>query len=220
MKKYSILFILLCMVGFLKSQTPYIDVLTAPAMALYASQIKSEQEKTVDEMNKLQQAQAFVSSQMVIANDIQNKVYKGLKEVNGTLKNGLQVQNIYNNLSKIITNVNGIYTEVQDAPEYSVFAYKSIQLVTDKSTDIYTDVADLLTSGELNLATSGDRRRLLYNIENNTRLLNVYLINVRWAIKRAKKKGFWKSINPFQTYVNTDKQIFQQIMNNAGQLGL
>ncbi|MDC8102637.1 hypothetical protein [Chryseobacterium rhizosphaerae] len=219
MKKYSILFFVL-VVSLLKAQTPYIDVLTAPAMALYASQIKNEQEKTVDEMNKLQQAQAFVSSQMVIANDLQNKVYKGLKEVNGTLKNGIQVQNIYNNLSKIITNVNGIYDEVQDAPEYSVFAYKSVQLVTNKATDIYTDVADLLTSGELNLATSGDRRRLLFNIENNTRLMNVYLVNVRWAIKRAKKKGFWKSINPFQTYVNTDKQIFQQILNNAGTLGL
>lgn len=219
MKKYSILFFVF-VVSLLKAQTPYIDVLTAPAMALYASQIKNEQEKTVDEMNKLQQAQAFVSSQMVIANDLQNKVYKGLKEVNGTLKNGIQVQNIYNNLSKIITNVNGIYDEVQDAPEYSVFAYKSVQLVTNKATDIYTDVADLLTSGELNLATSGDRRRLLFNIENNTRLMNVYLVNVRWAIKRAKKKGFWKSINPFQTYVNTDKQIFQQILNNAGTLGL
>ncbi|WP_312299249.1 hypothetical protein [Chryseobacterium sp.] len=219
MKKYSILFFVF-VVSLLKAQTPYIDVLTAPAMALYASQIKNEQEKTVDEMNKLQQAQAFVSSQMVIANDLQNKVYKGLKEVNGTLKNGIQVQNIYNNLSKIITNVNGIYDEVQDAPEYSVFAYKSVQLVTNKATDIYTDVADLLTSGELNLATSGDRRRLLFNIENNIRLMNVYLVNVRWAIKRAKKKGFWKSINPFQTYVNTDKQIFQQILNNAGTLGL
>ena len=108
MKKYSILFFVF-VVSLLKAQTPYIDVLTAPAMALYASQIKNEQEKTVDEMNKLQQAQAFVSSQMVIANDLQNKVYKGLKEVNGTLKNGIQVQNIYNNLSKIITNVNGIY---------------------------------------------------------------------------------------------------------------
>lgn len=219
MKKYNIIFFLFIM-SFLKAQTPYIDVLTAPAMALYASQIKNEQEKTVDEMNKLQQAQAFVSSQMVLANDLQNKVYKGLKEVNGTLKNGIQVQNIYNNLNKIITNVNGIYDEVQDAPEYSVFAYKSVQLVTNKATDIYTDVADLLTSGELNLATSGDRRRLLFNIENNTRLMNVYLINVRWSIKRAKKKGFWKSINPFQTYVNTDKQIFQQILNNAGTLGL
>jgi len=219
MKKYSVI-LFVFIVSFLKAQTPYIDVLTAPAMALYASQIKNEQEKTVDEMNKLQQAQAFVSSQMVIANDIQNKVYKGLKEVNGTLKNGIQVQNIYNNLNKIITNVNGIYDEVEDAPEYSVFAYKAIQLVTNKATDIYTDVADLLTSGELNLATSGDRRRLLFNIENNTRLLNVYLINVRWAIKRAKKKGFWKSINPFQTYVNTDKAIFQQILNNAGTLGL
>jgi hypothetical protein len=219
MKKYNIIFFVL-IVSFLKAQTPYIDVLTAPAMALYASQIKNEQEKTVDEMNKLQQAQAFVSSQMVLANDLQNKLYKGLKEVNGTLKNGIQVQNIYNNLNKIITNVNGIYDEVQDAPEYSVFAYKSVQLVTNKATDIYTDVADLLTSGELNLATSGDRRRLLFNIENNTRLMNIYLINVRWSIKRAKKKGFWKSINPFQTYVNTDKQIFQQILNNAGNLGL
>ncbi|BFO65429.1 hypothetical protein [Chryseobacterium sp. KCF3-3] len=219
MKKYNVL-LFVFIVSFLKAQTPYIDVLTAPAMALYASQIKNEQEKTVDEMNKLQQAQAFVSTQMVLANDLQNKVYKGLKEVNGTLKNGIQVQNIYNNLSKLITNVNGIYDEVQDAPEYSVFAYKSVQLVTNKATDIYTDVADLLTSGELNLATSGDRRRLLFNIENNTRLMNVYLVNVRWAIKRAKKKGFWKSINPFQTYVNTDRQIFKQILNNAGTLGL
>jgi hypothetical protein len=208
------------MMTFFKAQTPYIDILTAPSMALYASQIKKEQEKTVDQMNKLQQAQAFVSSQMVLANNLQNKVYKGLKEVNGTLKNGIQVQNIYNNLNKIIANVDGIYGEVQDAPEYSVFAYKSVQLVTNKTTDIYTDVADLLTSSELNLATSGDRRRLLFNIENNTRLMNVYLINVRWSIRRAKKKGFWKSINPFQTYVNTDKQIFQQILNNAGTLGL
>ncbi len=219
MKKYSIILFIL-MIGFLKAQTPYVDILTAPALAAYASQIKKEQEKTVEEMNKLQQAQALVSTQMVLANDIQNKVYKGLKEVNGTLKNGIQVQNIYNNLSKIITNVNGIYSEVQDAPEYSVFAHQSVQLVTNKATDIYADVADLLTNGDLNLATSGDRRRLLYNIENNTRLMNVYLINVRWTIKRAKKKGFWKSINPFQTYVNTDKAIFQQILNNAETLGL
>ena len=80
MKKFST-FILVWMLCFIKAQTPYIDVLTAPAMALYATQIKNEQEKTVDEMNKLQQAQAFVSTQMVLANDIQNKVYKGLKEV-------------------------------------------------------------------------------------------------------------------------------------------
>lgn len=219
MKKHSVL-ILMLLTCLMQSQIPYMDILTAPAMAAYANQIKNEQEKTVTEMKKLQQAQAFVSAQMVVANDIQNNVYKGLREVNGTLKNGIQIQNIYNNLNKIITNVNSIYTEVQDAPEYSVFAYNSVQLVTNKATDIYTDVADLLTTGELNLATSGDRRRLLYNIENNTRLLNVYLINVRWTIKRAKKKGFWKSINPFQTYVNTDKALFQQILNNAGTLGL
>lgn len=218
MKKFNFLILL----GFLsysaQAQTPYIDVLTAPALALYSNQIENEQEKTIDEMNNLQQAQAWIGTQMTVANDIQNKVYRGLREVNGTIKNGLQVKRIYTNLDNTVSNMNKLRNEVADAPEYSVFATNATRLVINKSTDIYTDVADLLTAGDLNLATSGDRRKLLYNIEQNTRLLNVYLINMRLAIRRAKRKGWWQSINPFQTYVNTDKALFDQIFRNAGQL--
>jgi hypothetical protein len=44
-------------------------------------------------------AQTWVGTQMVAANDIQNKILKGLKEVSGTLQNGIQVQ-IYSELNK------------------------------------------------------------------------------------------------------------------------
>jgi len=218
MKKYNFIIFFGFLTYTAKAQTPYIDVLTAPALALYSNQIENEQQKTIDEMNNLQQAQAWIGSQMTVANDIQNRVLRGLREVNGTLKNGLQVQRIYTNLNNTVSNMNKLKSEVADAPQYSVFAANASKLVVTKSTDIYTDVADLLTAGELNLATSGDRRKLLYNIEQNTRLLNIYLINMRLSIRRAKRKGWWTSINPFQTYVNTDKQLFEQIFKNAGKL--
>lgn len=218
MKKFKFLLVMCFLSYFAQAQTPYIDVLTAPALTAYANQIESQQDRTINEMNNLQQAQSWVATQMTVANDIQNRVYTGLREVNGTIRNGLQVQRIYKNLESTITNMDRLREEVADAPEYSMFATRASQTVVNKSTDIYTDVADLLTTGDLNLATSGDRRRLLYNIEQNTRMLNVYLINMRLSIKRAKRKGWWQSINPFQTYVNTDKQLFDQILNNAGRL--
>ena len=40
---------------------------------------------------------------MVAANDIQNKILKGLKEVSGTLQNGIQVKEIYSELNKCYT---------------------------------------------------------------------------------------------------------------------
>lgn len=218
MKKFNFLILLGFLTFSAKAQTPYIDVLTAPALALYSNQIENEQEKTIDEMNNLQQAQAWVASQMTVANDIQNRVYKGLREVNGTIKNGLQVKRIYTNLENTVTNLNKLKSEVADHPEYSVFASSASKLLVNKSTDIYTDVADLLTTGDLNLATSGDRRRLLYNIEQNTRLLNIYMLHMRLTIRRAKRKGWWQAVNPFQTYVNTDKALFEQIFSNAGHL--
>jgi hypothetical protein len=45
----------------------------------------------------LKDAQTWVGTQMVAANDIQNKILKGLKEVSGTLQNGIQVQRFIRN---------------------------------------------------------------------------------------------------------------------------
>lgn len=219
MKKYRLIFVFTFLFSLVaKAQTPYVDVLTAPALAIYSSNIKKEQENTVDKMDKLANMQGWVATQMTYANNIQDKLYKGLKEVNGTVRNGLQIKRIYDNLSRSVTNMDAIRREVRDAPEYSIFATKSINVVVNKVTDIYSDAADIINESETNLATAGDRRRLLGSIELNTRLLNVYLMNVKLTIQRAKRKGFWKSLNPFQTYVNTDKALFNQIMRNAGYL--
>ena len=73
-------------------------------------------------------------------------------------------------------------------------------------------MSNILADGETNLATAGDRYRVLDNIEQQVRMLKIYLISVQLALENAEYAGFWKSINPFQGYVDTDKDIIQNIM--------
>ncbi|WP_227411559.1 hypothetical protein [Cruoricaptor ignavus] len=73
-------------------------------------------------------------------------------------------------------------------------------------------MSQILSPGELNLATSGDRYRLLEEINYDLRMLNIYLLSIQLALERADRLGFWKSLNPFQGYINTDKNIVENIM--------
>lgn len=82
------------------AQNTYIDPAVTGAMILYSENLKAKQEEVIEETSKLKQAQTWVGTQMAAANEIQNKILKGLSEVSGTLQNGIQVKEIYNELNK------------------------------------------------------------------------------------------------------------------------
>src|SRR5690554_3354246 len=82
------------------AQNTYVDPAVTAAMILYSENLKAKQNDVIDETSKLKDAQAWVGTQMVAANDTQNKILKGLKEVSGTLQNGIQVKEIYSELDK------------------------------------------------------------------------------------------------------------------------
>lgn len=211
MKKFSIS--LLLMAGsFAFAQNTYIDVTTTLALKLYSDNLENQQEKTIEQQTKLQQAQTWVSTQMAVANNIQNKVLKGLNEVSGTLKNGVQVVSIYNELDRCLQYSNDILELTNDKPQYSVFGVKATQKAYEQVIKLTTDVTDLLKPGELNLATAGDRYKLLFSVSQNVTMLKIWLLATKLNIERAIRLGWFQSINPFQGYINTDMSIVQNIM--------
>ena len=211
MKKFSIS--LLLMAGsFAFAQNTYIDVTTTLALKLYSDNLENQQEKTIEQQTKLQQAQTWVSTQMAVANNIQNKVLKGLNEVSGTLKNGVQVVSIYNELDRCLQYSNDILTLTGDKPQYSVFGVKATQKAYEQVIKLSTDVTELLKPGELNLATAGDRYKLLFSVSQNVTMLKIWLLATKLNIERAIRLGWFQSINPFQGYINTDMSIVQNIM--------
>jgi len=216
MKKYRLTIVTAIFALTVQAQTTYVDVLTPVALTAYSDVIKTEQKNTQQKMTQLKEAQAAVAAGMAVANNIQNKIFNGLSEVNGTLSNGLQIKRIYDNMLLSEQTLDRIWKLTTDAPEYSIFAVKSAQMLANQTVRVYTDAADILTSGELNLATSGDRRLLLATIEHNTQKIYLCLLEMECSIQFAKYRGFWKAINPFQGYINTDKAIYTEILNKVG----
>lgn len=97
-------------------------------------------------------------------------------------------------------------------PQYSIFGVKASQKTYEQVLKIGTDVSDILASGDLNLATAGDRYRLLFGISENIKKLKLWLLAIKLNLERAERLGFWNAINPFQGYINTDKSIVENIM--------
>lgn len=211
MKKFSIT-VLFFAASFSFAQNTYIDVTTTLALKLYSDNLENQQEKTIEQQTKLQQAQTWVSTQMAVANNIQNKVLKGLNEVSGTLKNGVQVVSIYNELDRCLQYSNDILTLTGDKPQYSVFGVKATQKAYEQVIKLSTDVTELLKPGELNLATTGDRYKLLFSVSHNVTMLKIWLLATKLNIERAIRLGWFQSINPFQGYISTDMSIVQNIM--------
>lgn len=211
MKAFKFLiFLFIC--SFLQAQNTYIDLTTTLALKLYSDNLEKQQQKTIDEQTNLQKAQTWVGTQMVVANNIQNKILKGLSEVSGTLQNGIQVQEIYKQLGKCQQYSKDISQLVVTHPQYSIFGVKASQKTYEQILKIGTDVSDILASGDLNLATAGDRYRLLFGISENIKKLKLWLLSIKLNLERAERLGFWNAINPFQGYINTDKSIVENIM--------
>lgn len=209
-KLFNLILLLLPCIG--SAQKIYMDPVTAGAMAGYAVTLKGGHERVEKEQDKLQKAQTFISAQVTLVKKVQDKVYKGLSEAGGTIQNAIQVKNIGEEIKQCAEYSKNISQLVERHPQYAIFGAKATQRCYEQTLKIANEMSNILADGETNLATAGDRYRVLDNIEQQVRMLKIYLISVQLALENAEYAGFWKSINPFQGYIDTDKDIIQNIM--------
>lgn len=196
----------------------YVDPATAGAVNGYSSQLKSGQNKVIDKQDKLQKAQLFIAAEMERINTIQGKIYKGLSEVSGTLSNGLQVNRI------LFTEIPECYDYIKEIkrlalrhPQYSVFASKAASRAYEEAAAIAAEVSSIIAEGEDKLATAGDRWIVLSSIEHKIQMFKLWLLAIKMSFESIEEAGFWRSVNPFQGYINTDKDIIQNIMDKFKQ---
>lgn len=209
-KLFNLILLFLPYIG--SAQKIYMDPFTAGAMAGYAVTLKGGHERAEKEQDKLQKAQTFISAQVTLVKKVQDKVYKGLSEAGGTIQNAIQVKNIGEEIKQCAEYSKNISQLVERHPQYAIFGAKATQRCYEQTFKIANEMSNILADGETNLATAGDRYRVLDNIEQQIRMLKIYLISVQLALENAEYAGFWKSINPFQGYIDTDKDIIQNIM--------
>lgn len=212
MKTNILILFLFCISIRAVAQQTYVDPTTTFALKMYSDQLAKSQNKTIQEQSKIKKAQMYVATQMQMVHSVQKKVYKGLREVSGTLQNAMQVKNIYADINTCHRYASKIKNLVRKKPQYAVFGAKASEKSYEQLLKIGTEVSSLLKSSDTNLATAGDRYKILFKIQDEVQKLKIWLISATLTLERAIQIGFWKSINPFQGYVNTDKDIVQNMI--------
>lgn len=198
-----------------KSQTIYVDILTAPTMIAEGEILKRQQEKTNGNLNKIQQAELLVYTQIQKANNLQEKVVKGLTEVSSLLNDAYTVKDIYGSLELLLKYSRDISRFASNYPQFAVFAVPAVSSFNKRITKLSIEVGNILTSGENNMMNAGQRRELLNDLSIETRLLASEAWSILFSMEQAKNIGFWNAINPFRSWVNQDASIMQDIINRS-----
>lgn len=206
----------LCLAGCPVIAQIYVDPTTAGAMAAHSGVINGQLNKTNDNLTLIQRGQLAVTGQLVIVNDLQQQIYRGLSEVSGAVRSLLAIQDIAEISVDIVNDVNKAVSLAQSSPALLLFAEGGAREFRRRGTALATEVSSFVLQGGVNnLMDSGERAKLLNRIRTELMILRGVAYGMQRTMYWAKQRGILNSLNPYAGYINIDVQIANDIIRNA-----
>ncbi|MGJ1525520.1 hypothetical protein ACR79H_07665 [Sphingobacterium spiritivorum] len=194
----------------------YIDPAVAAAEAAHAAVINGQLNTTNDKLTLIQRGQLAVTGQLVIVNDLQDKIYKGLSEVSAVVRNLLAVKDITDISTDIVRDVNKAMDIAGSNPVLLLFAEEGAREFKRRATALATEVGSFVTvGGRQNLMDSGERAKLLNRIVTELTILRGVAYGMYRSMYWAKQRGILNALNPYAGFINIDKRIAEDIVRNA-----
>jgi len=216
MKKTLTTFLCCLLTGLGQAQTLVVDPAVSAAIAINSSTINGQLNNTNNKLDLIQRGQLAVSSQLVIVNDLQNRIYQGLSQVASIINNLTTVKDIAECGIDIVNDVQKSITLAQSNPALLLFAEQGARDFKARATALAAEVsAFVLKGGTNNLMDSGERGKLLNHIATEMRIIRGIAYGMNRAMYWAKIQGIFRSLNPWAEWQNQDIRIANEVLNNA-----
>ena len=198
------------------AQALYVDPVTSGAIAVKASVINNQLDKNNERLSLIAKSQLEVTGQLVIVNDLQNRIYRGLSEVSAVMNNLFSVKEIADIGIDIVGDVEKSVSLAKANPLLLLFAEEGAREFKLRAVKLSAEVGGfVLKGGRDNLLDAGERSKLLNHIANQMRILRGIAYGMQRAMYWAKMKGIFASLNPWGTWINMDVRIANSIINEA-----
>jgi len=146
----------------------------------------------------------------------QTIIYNGLANVNSALKDGLEVKYMGTISADMISYLQQALALARSQPYLILFATNIADEMKLRAVGMVGEVsAYVLKSGDNVLADYNSRDQLLKKITTTLQILDGLAYGAWRAMYWAKERGIIASVNPWENYINQDKNFVQQIINNA-----
>lgn len=197
----------------LASGQVYFDPAVAGAQAAHTAVIEKQLNNTNEKLTLIERGQLAITGNLTIVNSMQEKIYKGLSEVSSILTTLSGVREIVRISQGITSDINDIMQLATEDPIFLVFAEQNATLFQQRATSLALEVSNFaLKGGTDNLMDSGERSKIINTVLNEMVILRSYTYGMYRAMYFAKMRGFFKSVNPFQSYIEMDMAIMEDII--------
>lgn len=211
---FSLTFLLLLCKA--RSQTLYVDPVTSGALYAYSSAINSQLDRTNNNLTLIQRGQLAVSGQLVIVNDLQDRIFRGLSEVSAILHSLTAIKEIADIGVDIVNDVQQTVSIARSNPVLLLFAEEGAREFKIRATSLALEVSGFaLRGGGSNLMDSGERSKLINHIVSELRVLRGVAYGMHRAMYWAKMQGIWRALNPWDSFINVDVQIAKDVIREA-----
>jgi hypothetical protein len=214
--KNLIFVLMLCLcINEANAQTLTVDPAVSAAIAVNAGVINGQLNTTNNRLDLIQKGQLAVTGQLVIVNDLQNKIYQGLSQVASVINNLATIKEIAECGADIISDVEASVKLAKSDPVLLLFAEQGARDFKTRATVLAADVSAFVLKGGNNLMDSGERGKMLNHIADEMRILRGIAYGMDRAMYWAKINGVFRSLNPWSEWQNQDVRIANDVLTNA-----
>jgi hypothetical protein len=207
--------------GNAHAQMLVVDPVVSSAIAVNSSIINGQLNTTNSKLDLIQKGQLAVSSQLIIVNSLQNKIYQGLSQVASVLNNLTTIREMAECGTDIIKDVESSVKLAKSDPILLLFAEQGARDFQQRAAMLAAEVgAFVLKGGNKNLMDSGERGKLLNHIAGEMRILRGIAYGMNRAMYWAKINGVLHSLNPWAEWQSQDARIASEVLTNAKYLKL
>ncbi len=209
----TLTFLISMLTSVLAQAQVYVDPAVSAAQAAHATVINSQLDQTNEKLTLIEKGQLAVTGNLTVVNTMQEKLYRGLTEVSAILTNLADVKEIARIATGISGDVRDILELARTNPEFLVFAQQNASLFQQRATALALEVQQFaLKGGKENLMDAGERAKIINTILNELLILRSYTYGMYRSMQFASMKGLFKSLNPFQGYIEMDLAIMNDIL--------
>ena len=199
----------------LKAQTLVLDpALLAATIAGDAAE-NNRLDDIKEKQTVIERYQKLAITELVFINDWQKKMYEGLTEVAGVLRDVQQIREATIIVGDIVDYQKKTVQYAGQAPHLVLFAEKAESEFVSRASGLVLYISTVaLKGGKEMLMDAGERAKLINHVVTELRLLRAAAWSAQKQMNWAKRDGIWRSLNPWQGFVNQDKRIMKEIMND------
>ena len=221
MKNYLCLMVIPLMLFFseAKAQTITVDPVVSGAIIAHANAMSNGLDNTKNKLTLIERGQLAVSGELTVVNTMQNQIYNGLSQVSSILSNLSTIKEIADIGLDIFDDTQQALLLAKSSPQLLLFAEQSARDFKTRATALALEVNSFaLKGGKGNLMDSGERTRFINHIADELRILRGLAYGMHRAMYWAQQQGFWRAINPWQNYIDIDKRLATETVNQGSVL--